>query len=418
MCKIVVPNSVFLNPKFFLTLFAGFIVYFYVYAPPFKAIPFGTDKPILLASMVYITYKKRWMNLYILFQKEFFFLFGIVFLSLFVSVIHRIDTSLLLYDILLLLECIPTSYFLFCIFRSWNLKHIDNIIIYTAIIGAIISTYLLINPELTYYIKTILLKYPEHLIDRFLYRGYGISDGLLFSYPVIQGFCFSFILINVGGKSNLFFKTSLLFLFVAVFSNARSGFVSICVAFILMLLYDKRSLFLRLLFPFLILLMLLSGTVSVLLEKNEMLNMSLEWAKTSLDIFSDFIKGEESENVSALLNDMIVLPSSIDEWLIGNGKNIFLDACNNSDIGYFIRLKYGGIIYLTVWIFFCIYMFKRLYKLNKGIALILFISLVYLNYKGDFFIVNPGSRFFFLIYSLIVIDSTLFLNSINKKTNS
>ena len=94
-----------------------------------------------------------------------------------------------------------------------------------------------------------------------------------------------------------------------------------------MLLYDKRSLFLRLLFPFLILLMLLSGTVSVLLEKNEMLNMSLEWAKTSLDIFSDFIKGEESENVSALLNDMIVLPSSIDEWLIGNGKNIFLDAC-------------------------------------------------------------------------------------------
>lgn len=177
MCKIVVPNSVFLNPKFFLTLFAGFIVYFYVYAPPFKAIPFGTDKPILLASMVYITYKKRWMNLYILFQKEFFFLFGIVFLSLFVSVIHRIDTSLLLYDILLLLECIPTSYFLFCIFRSWNLKHIDNIIIYTAIIGAIISTYLLINPELTYYIKTILLKYPEHLIDRFLYRGYGNGRG-------------------------------------------------------------------------------------------------------------------------------------------------------------------------------------------------------------------------------------------------
>ena len=112
---------------------------------------------------------------------------------------------------------------------------------------------------------------------------------------------------------------------------------------------------------------------------------------------------------------MIVLPSSIDEWLIGSGKNIFSDAHNNSDIGYFILLNYGGIFYLIMWISFCIYMFRRLYKLNNGIALILFISLVYLNYKGDFFIVNSGSRFFFLIYSLIVMDSSLFVNSINRK---
>lgn len=407
-------NLHFLYSKYFLCVLAGIIIYFYVYAPPFKVIPFGTDKPIFLTSLVYITYKQQWAILYKLFRKEFFFLFGIIFFSFFIYGIHRVDTSLLLYDILLLLECIPSAYFLFCIFRSWNLKHIDNIIIYTAIIGAVISMYLLINPELTYYVKTYMLKYPENLIDKFLYRGYGISDGLLFSYPVIQGFCFSFILINVGGKSNLFFKISLLFLFVAVFANARSGFVSILVALILMLLYDKRSLF-RLILSVLILSMLLSDAVSTLLEKNEMLNMSLEWAKTSLDIFSDFINGEESENVEVLLNDMIVLPSSIDEWLIGSGKNIFSDAHNNSDIGYFIRLNYGGIFYLIMWISFWIYMFRRLYKLNNGIALILFISLVYLNYKGDFFIVNSGSRFFFLIYSLIVMDSSLFVNSINRK---
>lgn len=408
------PNLNIFYLKFFLCILAGIIVYFYVYAPPFKVIPFGTDKPVFLASIVYITYKKRWLTLYKLFRKEFFFLFGIVFLSFFIYVMHRMDASLLLYDILLLLECIPSAYFLFCIFRSWNLKHIDNIIIYAAIIGAVISTYLLINPELTYYIKTFLLKYPENLVNKFLYRGYGISDGLLFSYPVIQGFCFSFILINVGGKSNLFFKVSLLFLFVAVFANARSGFISILVALILMLLYDKRSLF-RLILPVLILSILLSGVVSTLLEKNEMLNMSLEWAKTSFDIFSDFINGEESENVEALLNDMVVLPSSIDEWLIGSGKNIFSDAHNNSDIGYFIRLNYGGIVYLIIWILFWIYMSRKLYKQNKAITLILFISLVYLNYKGDFFIVNPGSRFFFLIYSLIVLDSSLFVNSINRK---
>ena len=391
------------------------ILYFYVYAPPFQVLPFGTDKPFLLFSFVYLSYYKRWKHLYLIFQKEWILLFAIFFCSLFICLLHREDSSLCLYDLLLLLECLPCSYTIYLLgsnVRSGNIG-LDDLIIISAIVGGIISSVLLLNPDYTYYIKTTLLKYPEHLLDKFLYRGYGISDGLLFSYPVIQGFCFAFILVNVGGR-NVLYKLSLLLLFVSIMSNARSGFVPIAVS-ILLLLQSRILLFFKYVFAFLFLALIFAGSINTLVENNDMLQAASEWSKTSIDIFADLLSGEKTENVESLLGDMVVWPTGI-EWLVGSGENLFGAEMTPTDIGYFIRLNYGGIFYLILWVILWIVMFFRLYKINRGIALILFISLIFLNYKGDFFVVNPGSRFFFLVYVLIVMDHSLFWNSLNLKT--
>ena len=270
----------------------------------------------------------------------------------------------------------------------------------------------MLNPEYTYYTKNILLRYPEDLVDKFIYRGYGISDGLLFSYPVIQGFCIGFILINVGG-SNWVLKLSMIFLFVSVFANARSGFVPAAIGLTLLLL--KPRILLKQGMLFFLFIFLFAGTIGVFVENNEMLRTSLEWSKSTIDIFSDFLLGENTENVDALLGDMVKWPSSFIEWILGSGENLFNVRGRNTDVGYFIRLNYGGIIYMLSWMVLWIYMFRRLFPINKGIALLIFLSLIYLNYKGDYFVVNPGSRFFFLIYSLIIIDHSLFNNPLKTK---
>ena len=353
--------------------------------------------------------------MYAIFQKEWLFLIAIFLFSLFICLLHGEDCGLCLYDFLLLLECLPCSYTIYLLgskikFRTLRL---DDLIIISAIIGGIISTFLLLNPDYTYYIKTTLLKYPEHLLDKFLYRGYGISDGLLFSYPVIQGFCFAFILVNVGGN-NILYKFSLLLLFVSIMSNARSGFVPIAIAALLLFRF-RFLLFFKYAFALSFLLLIFAGTISALIEDNEMLQAASEWSKTSIDIVENLLSGEKTENVDALLGDMVIWPTAINEWLIGSGKNLFGAEMISTDIGYLIRLNYGGIFYLAIWIILWIVMFFRLNKANRGIALIMFISLIYLNYKGDFFVVNPGSRFFFLVYVLIVLDHSLFENSLNSK---
>lgn len=391
------------------------ILYFYIYAPPFQFLPFGTDKPFLLFSLLYLSYYNYWRQLYVIFQREWLLLITILLFSLFICLVHREDTVLCLYDFLLLLECLPCSYTIYLLGSKVKLGTLglDDLIIMTAIIGGIISTFLLLNPEYSYYIKTTLLKYPEHLIDKFYYRGYGISDGMLFSYPVIQGFCFAFILVNVG-RNNTCYKLSLLFLFVSIMSNARSGFVPIAITALLLFCF-RFSLFVKYVLILFFLLLIFAGVISALIEDNVMLQAGADWSKTSIDIVGNLLSGEKTENVEVLLGDMVVWPTAIDEWLIGSGKNLFTAKMNSTDIGYFIRLNYGGIVYLAIWIILWIVMFSRLHKVNRGIALIMFISLIYLNYKGDFFVVNPGSRFFFLIYVLIVLDHSLFENSLNSK---
>lgn len=389
------------------------VVYFYIYAPPFQIFPIGVDKPIFIWSIFYLSYNGLWRKIYQTFKIEWSSLIFIVLVSSFVALIHRKDNSLFFYDLLLLLECITSPFAIFHFFSMKNVISIDKVVVICSIAGACVSCFLLLNPEYAQFVKSTLIKYPEQLVDRFVYRGYGLSDGLLFSYPVIQGFCFSFILIGIGGK-NILVKLSLLLVFVSIMANARSGFIPIVITLCLILLH-RTCHFFKLTFSVCIFSVLFASSISLFLEQNPMLQMASEWAKTSIDIFMDALSGERTENVDALLGDMVVWPSSVDEWLIGTGRNFFSNNIVNTDVGYFIRLNYGGIVYVGLWLFLCLYMFKRLNKHNRGLALIFFLSLIYMNYKADFFVVNPASRFFFFIYVFALQNSSLFNNLLNQR---
>ena len=346
---------------FLLSLIA---IYVYIYAPPLQFVPFGLDKLILCFSILYVTFRKRWCQFYKYFSKELILLFFIVVCSLFIHIIHREDSILLKYDVLLLLEVFICPYALFISFEEKNKVHLDQVLIVTAIIASIVSIFLLLNPQIAYDIKNNVLKFPENLIDKFIYRGYGISDGLLFSYPVILGFCASFLLL--GFYENRFNIIFILFFFLSILANARSGLVPIFVGLIV--------------------------------------DVAFQWGMSTFDILGDFLAGEQGENVEVLLNDMVVWPTAFHEYIVGSGRYLFTGYEVNTDIGYFLRLNYGGILYLLSWLQLLIFMFRRLFSLNKSVTLLLFISLLYLNYKSDFFVVNPASRFFFMVYVLCVLN--------------
>lgn len=383
---------------FLLSLIA---IYVYIYAPPLQFVPFGLDKLILCFSILYVTFRKRWCQFYKYFSKELILLFFIVVCSLFIHIIHREDSILLKYDVLLLLEVFICPYALFISFEEKNKVHLDQVLIVTAIIASIVSIFLLLNPQIAYDIKNNVLKFPENLIDKFIYRGYGISDGLLFSYPVILGFCASFLLL--GFYENRFNIIFILFFFLSILANARSGLVPIFVGLLVLLLFDVKR-FIRISFFLGVIVFVFSGLIMVFMSNNVIVDVAFHWGMSTFDILGDFLAGEQGENVEVLLNDMVVWPTAFHEYIVGSGRYLFTGYEVNTDIGYFLRLNYGGILYLLSWLQLLIFMFRRLFSLNKSVTLLLFISLLYLNYKSDFFVVNPASRFFFMVYVLCVLN--------------
>ena len=391
--------------RYLIYILSIILLYLYVFAPPFRILPFGIDKPFIIFSLFYITHNKKWNYLINKFRFEFFSLTLILGWSFFTTIVNGMSFSLVPNDLLLLIEVIPCSYALYLYFSHHEYVKTDEVILISAIIGSFITFYLLLNPMQAYFLKTEILKYPEHLIDRFLYRGYGLSDGLLFSYPVIQGFCLSFLILGLY-KRKIYYIFSIFFI-VAILSNSRSGLVPIFIGLTILLIKNSKA-FVKLTFVFILLGLSLFTTIIAFLEDNVILNTAVEWGMSAFNIIGDFIAGNKAENFDTLLSDMVIWPDSFLNWIIGNGKYLFTGYNQSTDVGYFLRLNYGGIIYVMLFVILMFYMAIRIFNTNRIMSLVLFSSILLLNYKADFFVVNPGSRFFFLIYTVCILDSSLF----------
>jgi hypothetical protein len=395
--------------KIILTVICVIIIYTYIFSPPFVFLPFGIDKPIALCSWAYLTYYSYWGDLLNRFKVEFLILFFIFIISVLINLTTNSNSNLLIYDFLLLIEVIPSAYFLVKVFNYKLSLKIEKILFLSATLAGLSTLYLVLNPLTAVFIKTEILKFPNELIEKFYYRGFGFSDGLFFSYPVIQGFCLSFVILGFNRNIRYIwlYLSSFLF-FISIVTNARSGFFPIFVGVILSILFYPKWIIKFFVFSC-ILIFLTFGSISIFLEKSEVLGTSFEWASSTIDILSDLSKGEKTENIDVLFTDMIILPESIHDWILGSGEYLFSNEQKaNTDIGYFLRLNYGGIIYLFLFLFLAFFMAKRLYSFNKILSLLMFISLIYLNFKSDFFIVNSVSRFFFLVYVVSLIDNTSF----------
>jgi hypothetical protein len=389
----------------FIYCISFIILYLYIFAPPFQFLPFGTDKLVFFVAIVYITYKKKWRNLHSIFKKEYALLLFILFFSFLRGFIGG-EKTYAMYDFLLWGELITCAYFLYQLIDSkWGFQ-IDKVMIVCAIVASFISIFLILNPDLALNIKLYWLKSQEELIERFYYRGYGFSDGLFFAYPVVLGFCAGMIVMGIIKNKTV---TICLFpLLIAIFANARSGLIPVFVSIILLLIFNFKYFVNNTLFSFFIL-SLLSGAMLAFINGNELLNTSFEWGLSFFDIMIEFfLKGEKEENLSALLGEMLVFPKNELEWLWGSGEFIFTDHKYTTDIGYLLRLNFGGILYSLLFYALLFYMLLRLSRINKYMTCFLFISLIYCHYKSDFFIVNPSSRFLFFVYTVSILNHNRF----------
>jgi hypothetical protein len=141
---------------------------------------------------------------------------------------------------------------------------------------------------------------------------------------------------------------------------------------------------------------------------------SMEWGLSFFeDTFSVFSKGDTSgSNYEILTEDMLFFPKSVFGLFFGEGRSVFTEGNQTSDIGYVNQIFAGGLFYLIMMITFMWYMYRRsmFYGAEKFYSILFFISLMVINVKGGaFFVSNGFYRFFTLyyIYSIFVYEKRL-----------
>lgn len=267
-----------------------------------------------------------------------------------------------------------------------------DIIIVCSIAGAI-SIILALNPDIAVMSRQLFNKNYENY-EFSLRRLFGISQFLLFTYSVLLGFVAGCCLFAKG-----FLKLLAIPILMGVLLNARIGFASFLVVIVSTLLLShkgKRNLWGIIFF----------GIIAFFAYNwlQDTFPETIEWVTSGYEETSEAFEGNRTGTFQAL-HDMAVLPSGLFEWIIGSGRYIFRDNTNNSDIGYFLQLNYGGIMYMGLLIYTFAMVLKKIKKNGSGKPLVVSIALVLLiaNYKGNVLTSNEFVRFIFLfafVYSI------------------
>ena len=131
---------------------------------------------------------------------------------------------------------------------------------------------------------------------------------------------------------------------------------------------------------------------------------TIEWAMAALYAVSNVLFGTkymEASSTFDTLNNMILFPNNV-FW--GDQKYYFGALVNASDVGYILQINYGGIILLVAIFVFWFCVFKQIYKLSKSriecraFCVILVVTFILANYKGDLMVPSCIQRFTILYY--------------------
>lgn len=372
-------------------------LYFFPGSPTLYMLPF---------AYVYITLKQKWSVYLYCFRHELIVLSILCFYSFFLDFISNEDIYFqnVLYYIV---DLFPLSFFLVLLcddILSKNENEKNNIslldlIIFISFISGIISLFLFLNPEINNFLKSTVLRTPDKvLFDPFLsaYRSFGFASGLLFNFPIMQGLIASLcILMFVRNRIYILFVP---FIILSIFFNARIGFVPIVLCLILLLLRYKQY---RLVYMYIALSILLFIMIAFYFELWDFFESTTEWVLTGVYAISDrFLNTNYSESFTTfdILDEMLVFPQN---YIIGD--QIYLFGIS-SDIGYILQLNYGGFVLILMFLLFWIVLFSDLYKCsdssfeNRVFILIIIITVILSNYKGDFLEPSCAQRFIILFY--------------------
>lgn len=373
------------------------LTYLYVFNPPFQQLPISPSKVLylILLPIFFLKYKRVFFSEYMPEVKIFL---AIIIYSFLVKLSTSSDTIYAQTNIFLLIESLFNAFTLACLLFWVFEDKVERVFFWCSVIASLISVYLIVNPGLNDFVRNSLLV-PERDLGAgfFSFRSFGISESLLFTYPVSLGIASCICLENAKEKPLCYLFLPILL--VAIMFNARIGFVPVLVylGYRIVLVRD-----ISLVFRFAALL----GIGILLLKASGILEEYEATVTWLMDGFTEVInlltgkEGDKKGNVD-VLSTMIIFPKTILGLVFGTGKDVYLlSSVGHSDIGYILQVYYGGIIYLVLLLSFIFSISRRLKRSNtqhRWFNYVFIATVLLCNVKGYFITTNSGMRTLMLL---------------------
>ena len=429
--------KLFLNFKYLFLIACLFV---FIYSPPLAYIPLSLIKWLSIISIASLLLYFKKATLSVLKYKYVAYGLTLLCLAIFYAFIQdyvigsgsSLGESNFYKQTLVLIEVFPIALFLNFYSRKY-LKFSLNDLLYSLIVIGIIQSLLCLIMFLIPGIKFIIFNSilaqqvrTEKLLEAGYYgnfRGFGISIGYLFSFPVFQGLLIAFIFFLCLNNFKKYYYTliSIPLLFLSIILNARVGLVPIIVFFGVAFIVYLKNIRISAITQF----VLISGVLiisvyaffSMTYQSTELAN-NVDWILKSYTQNKAFLEGTGDQGTLAILLDShIHFPKDFNGNLFGEGLYLFGEKQTSgslrSDIGYILNLYFGGYVYsFLVYSSFCVLFWGalRLQKTMIARILIYFLLVVMLvvHLKGDVFWSNPAYRAAYLITLFPVVDRYIY----------
>ena len=388
--------------KCMLSLFTILLLYCFVFNPPFRFLSVGLTKfmyilsfPFFISPSINKKYCSRFSSVTLL-------LVLFVLYSFFVHLLFSSEASFVLKNIFLVFESFFTAYVIAHYLVSYYQDRADLMILWTSIIACVITIILIIKPDLNASAREMFVMLDDERLQNIaIFRGFGIADDLLFTYPIALsiGLC---ICLQYVRKNVLYLGLVFLFL-VGIFFNARIGMVPISI-YLMYVVFKERKISFLLILSITIIVLIFILFNSNILDEHE---VTIRWLKEGFMEVSSLLSGEEqTTGTFGNLSRMIIIPDTFLGFMLGTGKDIYL-ANDSSDIGYILQLNYGGIIYVLFFFFVVLKLYKIIRKnnlpQNRWFNIVFIGTFLICNIKGNFFATHSGVRMLMLLFFVYVI---------------
>ena len=390
------------------------LLYLFLFNPPFRFMPFGFTKICYLLGLLVIftpSISKSYFKLFSNITK--IYIFFIIY-TIFIHVVTLSKASFSYINIFILFESFFTSFVIAYYLVKYYKNNTDKMILWTIIVAASITIYLILFPAVNTYVRdTLLLEQKSNIEHIISFRSFGIADDLLYTYAIVLGIGACFCLQKA--KSNFIYYFFFILFLIGIFFNARIGIVPIGIYIIYIVIIERKLLHLLFFSCILVLLFMLLMNSNLGSEYE----LTINWVVDGFNEIINLFTGEQNDKRgnTDVLATMIVFPETISGFIFGTGKDIF-HGKNNSDIGYIIQLYYGGIIYVSFILIIIFSLYIKLLKYNttnKWFNIVFLGTILLCNIKGYFFFTCSGMRLLMILYFTYILSNKQIISRLDKK---
>ena len=326
------------------------ILYLFVNNPIFVGIEIGSVKLLYIIALLFFLFNRKSILVFKRYRIE-SFIYLLLLLYVLLLFLFGSDSGMLRTIIVAFIECLILPVFIVEFYYKYLSKtDFYKPILIVGSIGAVISSLCFFIPEINLFFRSI-----QQMTEKMFYienRGYGLSEGLTYSYSLVQACIFYIGLTNL--KTNKWFIFFIPFLFLSVAFNARIGIIILFVSLLIYLLQNRS--FKQLIYSLLIFVIVFLFLNQIDFESIN--NFAFIWVREFFYEISDTIFNTQLaqfSTVNTLIHDMYVVPDNISEWIVGRGNTMY-GVMGGTDVGYLQLLNYGGLFLIFLFAILIYYM--------------------------------------------------------------